>query len=66
MYLGLTAFVEIEKKWLGLGIKDASIGLKLKGNMDFSLELSIDGELRFVILTLFKVFYACVKQKLCI
>ena len=49
MYLRLTAFLEIEKKWLGLGIKDASAGLKLDGNMDFSLELSIDGELRFVI-----------------
>ncbi len=49
MYLRLTAFIEIEKTWTGLGIKDASAGLKLEGNMDFSLDLSIDGELRFVV-----------------
>ena len=36
----------------------ASIGLKLEGKMDFSLELSIGGELRFVIPIVFKIFYA--------
>lgn len=47
-YLSLTAFVEIESKWLGLGIKDASAGLKLEGGLDLSCDLSVGGELRFV------------------
>ena len=49
MSLRLTAFVEIEKKWLGVGENVASVGLKLEGNMESSLHLSISGELRFVI-----------------
>lgn len=48
MNLRLTAFVEIEAKWFGLGIKEASAGLKLEGSMDFSMGISIDGELRSV------------------
>ena len=47
-YLSLTAFVEIESKWLGYGIKDASAGLKLEGGLDLSCDLSVGGELRFV------------------
>lgn len=46
-YLSLTAFVEIESKWFGLGIKDATAGLKLEGGLDFSCEISVDGSLRF-------------------
>ena len=49
MHLRLTTFVEIEKKWLGFGTKDASVGLKLDGKMESSLDLSMDGKLRFVI-----------------
>jgi len=45
--LRLTAFVDIEKTWIGK-IKDVSIGLKLQGNLESSLEMSIAGELRFV------------------
>ena len=47
-YLSLTAFVEIESKWLGFGIKDATAGLKLEAGLDLSCELSVGGELRFV------------------
>lgn len=54
-YLSLTAFVEIESKWFGLGIKDASAGLKLEGGMDFSCDISVDGELRFVRLSLVRI-----------
>ena len=43
---GMTAFVDIEKNFWGK-IKDASLGLKLEGNVDASLETSIHGELRF-------------------
>ena len=50
MYLRLRVSVEIETKWLGLGIKDASIGIKLEGKLDFSLEFYLDGELRCVII----------------
>jgi len=45
-YLKLTAFLEIESKWFGLGIKDATAGLKLDGRLDLSCEISVDGELR--------------------
>lgn len=54
-YLSLTAFVEIESKWFGLGLKDASGGLKLEGGMDFSCDISVDGELRFVRLSLVRI-----------
>jgi len=47
-YLSLTAFVEIESKWFGLGVKDASAGLKLDGGLELSCDISVDGELRFV------------------
>ena len=47
-YLSLTAFVEIESKLFGFGIKDATAGLKLEGGVDFSFDISVDGELRFV------------------
>lgn len=47
-YLSLTAFVEIESKWFGFGIKDATAGLKLEGGLDLSCDISVDGELRFV------------------
>ena len=57
MYLRLSAFIEIEKKWHGLGIKEASAGLKLEGRLEFALEFSVDGELRFVILLLVSVRY---------
>ena len=46
-YLSLTAFVEIESKWFGSGIKDASAGLKLEGGLDFSCDITVDGDLRF-------------------
>ena len=47
-YLRLTAFVAVESKWFGSGIKDASVGLKLKGGLDFSCVITVGGELRFV------------------
>lgn len=47
-YLSLTAFVEIESKRFGFGVKDASAGLKLAGGLDFSCDIIVDGELRFV------------------
>jgi len=46
-YLSLTAFVEIESKWFGFGIKDATAGLKLEGGLDLSCDISVDGELRY-------------------
>ena len=48
-YLRVTAFLEIESKWFGFGIKDATAGLKLEGGLDISCGLTVDGELRFVI-----------------
>ena len=45
MFFELTMFLEIEPKWFG-GIEDAAVGLELKGELDFSLEFSVDGELR--------------------
>ena len=53
-YLRMTAFVEIESKWFGFGIKDASAGLKLEGGLDLSCDISVGGELRFV-----RLFYMC-------
>ena len=53
-YLRLTAFLEIESKWFGLGIKDASAGLKLEGGLDLSCDIIVGGELRFV-----RSFYMC-------
>ena len=47
-YLRMTAFVEIESKWFGFGINDATAGLKLEGGLDFSSDITVDGELRFV------------------
>lgn len=47
LYLRLTAFVDIEKTWLGK-LKDASLGLTLEGSMDSSLVMSISGKIRFV------------------
>lgn len=55
MYLRLTAFVKTETKWFGLGIKDAAVGLKLEGGMDFSCDISVHGELRFVRLFLVRI-----------
>ena len=45
MFFQLTMFLEIETKWLG-GMEDATVGLELEGKLDFSLEFSVDGELR--------------------
>ena len=63
-YLSLTAFVEIESKWFGFGIKDASAGLKLQGGLDFSCDIIINGELRFVrpFLMCIAILYSCCKE----
>ncbi|XP_022809251.1 uncharacterized protein LOC111346215 [Stylophora pistillata] len=47
MFFQVTMFLEIEKKWFKPGIKDATAGLELEGSLDFSLDLSVDGELRY-------------------
>ena len=50
MNLRLSVFVSIEKKFFGVGLKDASVGLELEGSLQFSLQFSLNGELRLVIL----------------
>ena len=47
-YLNLTAFVDIEPKCFGFGVKDATVGLKLEGGLDISCDISVHGELRCV------------------
>jgi len=58
-YLSLTAFVEIQSKCFGFGIKDAKAGLKLEGGLEVSCEISVQGELRFVI-----PFLVCIRSNL--
>ncbi|XP_022808829.1 uncharacterized protein LOC111345812 [Stylophora pistillata] len=47
MFFKVTMFLEIEKKWFGLGIEEATAGLELEGSLDFSLEFAVNGELRY-------------------
>jgi len=47
-YLNLMGFVDIEPKCFGSGVKDATAGLKLEGDLDVSCDISVHGELRFV------------------
>lgn len=47
----LTAFVSIEKSFWGT-LKEATIGLKLEGNVDSTLEIKINKKLRFDVFSL--------------
>lgn len=49
--LTLTAFVSIEKNFWGT-LKEATIGLKLEGNVDSTLEIKINKKLRFDVFSL--------------
>lgn len=49
--LKLIAFVSIEKSFRGT-IKDATIGLKLEGNVDSTLQIKINKKLRFDVFSL--------------